>query len=148
VFRCPLTCAVNGQQHSSSCFVCNSQCHGLVQGGAPAPATSGLARARLLPPPPGIRHPPPLGLRMGSQHQVAHRLSPTCSCVRSAAAVGPRAGAGLVAAEAGAHAEAAGHWRSNASNGGARLGIFSGSEPRDQFLRKREPRKLEQPLWR
>jgi hypothetical protein len=57
VLRCPLTCAVNGQQHSSSCFVCNSQYHGLVQGGAaPAPATSGLAlaraRARLLPPPP------------------------------------------------------------------------------------------------
>ena len=33
--------------------------HGLVQGGAPAPAISGPARARLLPPlPPGIRHSP------------------------------------------------------------------------------------------
>ena len=53
VLRCPLTCAVNGQQHSSSCFVCNSQYHGLVQGGAPAPAISGLARARPLPLPPG-----------------------------------------------------------------------------------------------
>jgi hypothetical protein len=32
---------VNGQQHSSSYFVCNSQYHGLVQGGALAPATGG-----------------------------------------------------------------------------------------------------------
>jgi hypothetical protein len=33
VLRCPLTPAVNGQRHSSSCFVCNSQYpgyHGLV----------------------------------------------------------------------------------------------------------------------
>jgi hypothetical protein len=53
VLRCPLTYVVNGQQHSSSCFVCNSQYHGLVQGGAPAPATGGPVRARLLPLPPG-----------------------------------------------------------------------------------------------
>jgi hypothetical protein len=34
---------VNGQHHSSSYFVCNYQCHGLVQEGALAPATSGPA---------------------------------------------------------------------------------------------------------
>jgi hypothetical protein len=63
VLRCPLTCAVNGQQHSTSCFVCNPQYHGLVQGGAHAPAaTGGAARARPLPPPLPPRHsaPPPL----------------------------------------------------------------------------------------
>jgi hypothetical protein len=44
------------------CFVCNSQYHGLVEGGAPAPATGGLARARLLPlSPPRAFGIPPFG---------------------------------------------------------------------------------------
>jgi hypothetical protein len=48
---CPLTHAINGQQHSSSsCFVCNSQCHGLVQGGALAPATGGPVSTTRYPP--------------------------------------------------------------------------------------------------
>jgi hypothetical protein len=34
VLRCTLTARANGQQHSSSCFVCNSQYHGLVPLGA------------------------------------------------------------------------------------------------------------------
>jgi hypothetical protein len=48
--RCPLTPSANGQQqqHSSSYFVCNPQYHGLVQGGALAPATGRLARARCM----------------------------------------------------------------------------------------------------
>jgi hypothetical protein len=49
VLRCPLTHAVNGQQHSGSYFVCNSQYHGLVQGGALAPATGGSRMRGLLP---------------------------------------------------------------------------------------------------
>jgi hypothetical protein len=46
LLRCPFTHTANGQQHSSCCFVCHSQYHGLVQGGAPAPApaTGGPAR--------------------------------------------------------------------------------------------------------
>jgi hypothetical protein len=61
VLRCPLASTANGQQHSSSCFVCNSQYHGPVQGGALAPAAGGLARARSLPLPPGHSAPPPPG---------------------------------------------------------------------------------------
>jgi hypothetical protein len=49
VLRCPLTYSVNGQHHSSSYFVCNSQYHGLVQGGALAPATGGSCLQGLLP---------------------------------------------------------------------------------------------------
>jgi hypothetical protein len=49
VLRCPLTYSVNGQQHSSSYFVCSSQHHGLVQGGAPAPATGGACLQGPLP---------------------------------------------------------------------------------------------------
>jgi hypothetical protein len=56
VLRCPLAHAANGQQHSSSCFVCDSQHHGLVQGGALAPALAGPT------------YPPPPLLRSGAAH--------------------------------------------------------------------------------
>jgi hypothetical protein len=96
VLRYPLTCAVNGQQHSSSCFVCTSQYHGLVQGGAPAPATSGLARARLLPLPPGIwafprlSAPPPAG-RQARFFRCQRRYSPN----KTRSPPRPRGGGGL-----------------------------------------------------
>jgi hypothetical protein len=53
-----------------------------------------------------------------------------------------------VAAEVGAHAEAAGHWPTGAVNWRGPAWHFFRSLHRDHFLRKREPRKLEQPLWR
>jgi hypothetical protein len=71
VLRCPLTTAVNGQRHSSSCFVYNSQYHGLVQGDALAPATGGPARARSLPPPPPAFSIPPLWALSTKEIRVA-----------------------------------------------------------------------------
>jgi hypothetical protein len=58
VLRCPLTCAVNGQQHSSSCFVCNSQYHGLVQKARLRRQPAGSHEPASCPSPSGIRHPP------------------------------------------------------------------------------------------
>jgi hypothetical protein len=67
VVRCPLAHSVNGQHHSSSCFVCNSQYHGLVlvQGGALAPTTGGTCLQGPLPASLGLSSPFWSGLRPG-----------------------------------------------------------------------------------
>jgi hypothetical protein len=76
VLRCPLAPTANGQQHSTSCFVCNPQCNGLVQGGALAPETGGLARARSLPLSPG-RSASPLWA-LSTYVRAAPRTPSTC----------------------------------------------------------------------
>jgi hypothetical protein len=52
VLRCPVAYLVNGKQHCSSYFVCNSHYHGVVHGGALAPATGGTCLQDPLPAPP------------------------------------------------------------------------------------------------